>query len=83
MSVDKVKIQMISIPSVPKLLKHSHSEHHSKLPEIRAMKMRQTLDPSTTFKVRNMTRAGSLIGPSKPSLLTQSGLGSHVKRQPS
>ena len=75
---------MISIPSVPKLLKHSQSEHQSKLPDIKAMKMRQTMDPSATFKVRNMTRAGSLIGSQKPALISQSGfISGHVKRQPS
>ena len=62
MSAEKLKIQMISMPSVPKLLKHSNSEINSKLPDIRAMKMRHTLEPQGALKLRNMTRTGSLIG---------------------
>jgi len=50
MSADKRKMQIISMPPVPKLLKHSQSEYHSKLPDIKAMK--QTADPQTEFKLR-------------------------------
>lgn len=85
MSVEKVKIQMISVPSVPKMLKHSQSEHQSRLPDIKAMKNRQSLDPSGSFKVRNMNRCGSLISPGKPTVLTQTNFGAlgHIKKQPS
>ena len=46
-----------------KLMKHSQSEYHSKLPEIKTMKgMRQTIEPvSSEFKLRTQTcRANSM-----------------------
>ena len=82
MSVEKVKVQMISIPSVPKLLKHSQSECPGKLPDIKGMKIRQTLDPQSTYKIRNINRCGSLISPSKQSIMATTTNFGPMKRQP-
>lgn len=66
MSADKRRLQCSVVPIVPpmaKLMKHSQSEYHSKLPEIKTLKgMRQTIDPvSSEFKLRTQTcRASSL-----------------------
>jgi len=53
MSADKRKLQVIGMPPVPKLLKHSQSEYQSKLPDIKTMK--QTIEPQTDFKPRTTT----------------------------
>lgn len=71
MSADKRRLHAVVIPQVPKLLK-SQSEHTSNLPDIKQLKamklMRQTMEPASAYKLRNMTcRAGSMkkiLGPS-------------------
>ena len=66
MSADKRRLQCSVVPIVPpmaKLMKHSQSEYHSKLPEIKTIKgMRQTIEPvCSEFKLRTSTcRASSM-----------------------
>ena len=47
------------MPPVPKLLKHSQSEYHSRLPEIKAMKIRQNQPVSSTTSQTASTQAAS------------------------
>jgi len=77
--------QVLSVPSVPKLLKHSMSDHKSQLPDIKAIKMlRQTsFEPNKTYKLMTLrssakknTAAALMNGPSRNTILLGSATAS-------
>lgn len=54
MSAEKVRLHKPLIGTIPKLLKHSASENHGRLPEIRPVKqqLRSTLEPNSMSDIK-------------------------------